>query len=128
MEQTTISNTNSLTAFLTEERVRLLVSGLQSLEGALNALQQPLPEGLGKLKQVLFLQRDILASSPVIHLTTAQVSLLLGCSTRRVRQLGRQGHIKLLQQGRRGRGRSNLYGAASVYEYGDRDKGAVEDS
>jgi hypothetical protein len=126
MEQTVVGNVGPLAGFLTEERVQLLVSGLQSLEGALNALQQPLPEGLGELKEVLFLQKQVLGSSSNAPLTTAHVSLLLGYSARRVRQLGQQEHIKLVRQGERGRGRSNLYDAASVYTYRDRNKGIVE--
>jgi len=128
MEQTTFNNTGPLTGFLTERRVQLLVSGLQSLEGALSALQQPLPEGLGELKQVLFLQQQVLASSPDAPLTTNQASLLLDCSPRRVRQLGQQEQIKLVRQGGRGRGHSNLYNAASVYAYHNRDQGVAEDT
>lgn len=127
VERTTaVSNASPLAGFLTEEGVQLLVSGLQSLEGALSALQQPLPEKLGELQQALFLQRQVLATSPDAPLTTNQAALIIGCSPRRVRQLGRQKRIKLVRQGGRGRGRSNLYDAASVYAYRDRDQGGVE--
>jgi hypothetical protein len=128
MEQTAVSNTSPLAGFLTEEGVQLLVSGLQSLEGALNALQQPLPKGLGELKQALFLQKQVLATSPDAPLTTNQVSLIIGRSPRRVRQLGRQRQIKLVRQGGRGRSHSNLYDAVSVYAYRDKNQGGVEDT
>lgn len=128
MVQTTSNSANPLTGSLDEDAVQLLVSGLQSLEGALNALQQPLPEGLGELKEILFLQKQLLAKSPAAPLTTDQASLVIGCSSRRVRQLGEQGHIKLVRRGRRGRGHANLYDAASVYTYLDRDRHAADNT
>jgi len=119
MEQAIASNIFPLAEVLTEKSIQILASGLMSLEGALKALQQPLPEGLDELKEALSRQREVLALSSSAYLATQQVALLLNCSPRRVRQLGQQGYIKLVRQGGRGRGRSNVYDAASVYTYLD---------
>jgi phage terminase Nu1 subunit (DNA packaging protein) len=61
-------------------------------------------------------------------MTTKQVALLLNCSTRRVCQLGKEGAIKLLHKGGRGRGNSNLYDSQSVFSYRDAMAHVASDS
>lgn len=107
---------------LTEARIEILVSGLASLEGALRAIQQPLPVGLSELRAELHRQKEALALAAGHDLTTKAVAVLLNCSPSRVHQLGKQNLIRLVCRGGRGRGHSNLYDGPSVCRYLDQNE------
>ena len=98
----------------TVAQIKTLLNGLTSLEGALNALREPLPEGTVELRSLLLNQERMLSQTHAEVLTTQEVAALFDCSLRRVRQMGLAKEIQLVKQGRRGRGFSNLYDAKSV--------------
>jgi hypothetical protein len=111
------NNLSTYMESLTEEKIQILISGLASLEAALNALQQPVPRSLEELQRTLSLQLKPAQEPFRDRLSTREVALLLGCSPRRVRQLGQEGRIKLVRQGHRGRGRSSAYDTETVLAY-----------
>ncbi len=111
------NNLSTYMESLTEEKIQILISGLASLEAALNALQQPVPRSLEELQRTLSLQLKPVQESFKDHLSTREVALILGCSHRRVRQLGQEGRIKLVRQGHRGRGHSSAYDTETVVAY-----------
>lgn len=108
---------NQILGVLTDEKVDLLLSGLISLEGALNALKQPVPPALSELKNGLIgtRQKPVEKHKPTI--STKEAAELLKCSARHVRYLAKAGRIHLLVQGTVGRGRSSLYDAQTVEAY-----------
>jgi hypothetical protein len=103
---------------LTEERVQLLFNGLVSLEGALSALQQPIPPTLGELKAALS-QTETPPQPLGEEITAEEAAALLKRSSRRVRQLGREKLIDVAIHGNRGRGHSSKYKTESVLAYRD---------
>jgi len=111
------NNLSTLVESLTEEKIQILISGLASLEAALNALQQPVPRSLEELQRTLSVQLKPAQEPFKDRLSTKEVALFLGCSPRRVRQLGQEGRIKLIRQGHRGRGRSSAYDTETVLAY-----------
>jgi hypothetical protein len=103
-------------------QVEILIGGLTSLEGALKALQEPIPSDLPELKAHLASYLVTISQSLANPMTTSEVATFLACSRRRVLQLGEQGRIKLVRRGHRGRsprGSSNesLYDRESVISY-----------
>lgn len=114
---------NQALGVLTDEKVDLLLSGLVSLEGALNALRQPVPSMLNELKKGLSETRLKPVEQLKNVLSTKEAAERLNCSVRHVRYLAKIGRIHLLVQGKVGRGRSSLYDARSVEAYAvDRQK------
>jgi hypothetical protein len=111
------NNLSILIESLTEEKIQILLSGLASLEAALKALQQPVPRSLEELQRTLSLQLKPAQEPFKDRLSTREAALMLGCSPRRVRQLGREGRIKLIRQGHQGRGRSSAYDTETVLAY-----------
>lgn len=113
---------STLVDSLNEDTLNILASGLVSLEGALNALQQPVPPTLVELKTALALELQLKAKTLPERLDTAQVAQLLNCTRRRVRQLGKEGEIGITRSGRPGRGGSTVFSAQSVWDYLERKR------
>ncbi len=115
---------------LTVDQIKILLNGLTSLEGALGAISQPLPDGIADLKIVLRQQVQIEEQALVLqtagHLTTEQVAEQLGCSLPWVRYLAKERLIHLARRGRRGRGFSSLYDVKSVEAY--KKKASLKDT
>jgi excisionase family DNA binding protein len=107
----------SLLGRLSAEEAHLLLSGLISLEGSIAALRQPVPPVLANLKVRLEQAIDRPEEKTQRALTTQDVARQLNCSVRHVRQLAKQGRIRLLKQGTIGRGRSSLFDPQSVEAY-----------
>jgi|GEM_PF-1742285 len=117
----TDSSAPTLFTGISDDKARVLLLALQSLEGALAAVQQPPPRVLGELKdelsEVSGLAADHKRSDPA--LTTGQAAEVLGCSARNVRLLANRGTIRLLRAGNRGRGNTSILDAESVRQYAE---------
>jgi len=100
-----------------EEQIFMLLQGLTALEGALQAISQPLPGQLHELKGKLRAELSTLERDESETLTTEQVAEILQCTGKRVHQLASSGAIKVAQVGKRGRGYSSLFYRDSVREY-----------
>jgi len=104
----------------------VLLQGLSALEGALTAIEQPLPDQLQKLKGTLRAELDTHSLAESIMLTTEQAARRLGCSGKRIHQLASKGVLKIAQAGKKGRGYSTLYFKYSVKEYAIKKSGRLE--
>ena len=100
-----------------DEQIFVLLQGLNALEGALKAIEQPLPNQLHELKGKLRAELDSFSDNESTTLTTEKVARILRISGKRVHQLASKGSLKIAQCGRKGRGYSTLYFMDSVKEY-----------
>ncbi len=114
------SGAPTLFAGIPDDKARVLLLALQSLEGALAAVQQPSPRVLGELKDELAEASGHADYTRSDHaLTTGQAAKVLGCSSRNVRLLAGRGAIRLLRAGNRGRGNTSYFDAESVRQCAD---------
>ena len=102
---------------LTKKHVELLLTGLVSLEGAIEAIHQPIPTEVDDVRKALQDYRNRLDNLSKETLSTKEVAQILGFSARRVHQLGRKNSIRIVRLGKKGRGRSTVYDAESVRQY-----------
>jgi hypothetical protein len=98
-------------------QLQILLQGLLTLEGALKAIEQPLPDQMNELKEILNTDLESFSTLENITLTTVQVARILHCTIKRVQQLASEGEIKVAEVGKKGRSYSSHYFANSVKEY-----------
>jgi hypothetical protein len=101
----------------TVEQLKVLSKGLVTLEATFDALEQRPPASITDLKSVLARQERAISSNTNACWTTEQVAVFLDCSLRQVSYLAKQQKIKLVQRGKRGRGKVSLYDAKSVKKH-----------
>lgn len=103
---------------VSDDKARVLLLAIQSLEGALTALKHPLPAILGELRNELTAVNSLPAADTSEGLLTGgEAAKLLRCSPRYVRLLGDRGSITLVHAGGRGRGNVSYYDAESVQRW-----------
>lgn len=109
-----------------KEQVQILLQGLSVLEGALQAIDQPIPDPLRDLQGILKAELSSISALGNSTLSTEQVASVLGCSTKRVHQLAAKGMIKVIHRGKKGRGNSSLFGTESVRAFKSSKKSKTE--
>lgn len=97
-----------------KEQVQILLQGLSVLEGALQAIDQPIPDPLRDLQGKLNAELRSMTALGSSTLSTEQVATVLGCSIKRVHQMAANGLITVAHRGKKGRGYSSLFTAESV--------------
>lgn len=98
-------------------QINILIQGLHALEGALNAIEQPLPDQMLELKNILRNDLESQKALASITLTTKQAAQILHCSEKRVHQLASNNEIQIVENGKKGRSYSTQYTASSIKEY-----------
>lgn len=106
----------------TIEQLRILFQGLVTLEGAIKAIDLPVPEQIVNLKGKLRGELQSISELNAPTVTTDQVARFLGCSGKRIHQLASEGAIKIAQIGKKGRGNTTFYFTESVKEYASKKK------
>jgi len=105
----------------TAEDVHILQRGLDALQAALGAIQQPIPSRLDQLRRQLqrwegeehgiWPERDTMSAR--------EAAFRLNVTMQQVYQLGAKRRLIVVEKGRRGRGHSTLYNTASVRRYAE---------
>jgi len=107
----------TITDSFTPNQINLLLQGLRALEGALNAIEQPKPEQMDELKEILNNDLELTRLLENSTLSTKQVAKILHCSEKRVHQLAAKNEIQIVENGKKGRSYTTLFMAASIKNY-----------
>jgi len=103
---------------LSIEQVELLLKGLDSLEGAMLALDKNIPIDFYIIKKSLYSEKQrLLINREKKGMSTSDVAETIGCSRRYVLLLAEKGKIRQISSGEKGRGRTGLFDSQSIESY-----------